>query len=123
EEGGNGRLNYSAIHSQLRYSAGADAGARERPAKPFDSTVFDEVEREARGRTFSAATESWEARARQAEAEGDPAGVREGHLRAYGCFRVARYPAPSLPAKRPTYGHRPPTRERRAASIPRSSAW
>jgi len=42
-------------------------------------------------------------RAKQAEAKGDTATARQEYLRAYGCYRLGRYPAPNSPGKRESY--------------------
>jgi pimeloyl-ACP methyl ester carboxylesterase len=80
---------------------------------PFDYTRPDEVERIVDGlrsldreewaAAFSAAGAPYEDRAREAEAAGDRPAAREHYLRAYGYYRVARYPAPNSPAKREAY--------------------
>jgi esterase FrsA len=45
----------------------------------------------------------WERNARAEEAKGNPAGAKEGYLKAYGYYGIARHPFPSSPAKRHAY--------------------
>ncbi len=80
---------------------------------PCDFTPYDEVERilstlssvdrDAWAEAFSAAAQPYEEEARRAEEKGDTARARESYLRAYGCYRVARYPTLNSPAKRAAY--------------------
>ncbi len=80
---------------------------------PFLYTIFDEVapvieglrsvEREAWAQAFGALAAPHEARAAQAEAQGDAETARREYLIAYDCYHVARYPAPNSPGKLAAY--------------------
>ena len=84
-----------------------------RNRNPFDYTDAAEVERifgqltsldrDAWAEAFSAAALPYEAHAGEAEIRGDRAAAKENYLRAYGYYRVARYPAPNSPGKRAAY--------------------
>ncbi|HZT08154.1 MAG TPA: alpha/beta fold hydrolase [Chloroflexota bacterium] len=80
---------------------------------PFDYTepgevarIFDgltSLDREEWAAAFSRAAAPHVEEAAKAEAAGDVDRARAAHLRAYGYYRVARYPAPNSPAKREAY--------------------
>src|SRR5581483_4659650 len=61
------------------------------------------VEREAWAQAFGALAAPHEARAAQAEAQGDAETARREYLIAYDCYHVARYPAPNSPGKLAAY--------------------
>jgi len=80
---------------------------------PFDFTVASEIERifdqltsldhDEWADAFSAAAKPYEDAAAKADAAGDTAASRENHLRAYGYYRVARYPVMNSPRKKEAY--------------------
>jgi esterase FrsA len=89
---------------------------RARAAKnPFNIAPFDVAEaeravgalasldRDAWAETFSSFARPYAERAREAEAKGDAARAAENHLKAYGYYRAARYPAPNSPKKKEAY--------------------
>jgi pimeloyl-ACP methyl ester carboxylesterase len=61
------------------------------------------TDREAWAKAFSAAAEPYEEKAWQAERRGDDRAAAENWRLAYGCYRIARYPAPNSPAKQKAY--------------------
>ena len=54
-------------------------------------------------REFAAAAEPYERAAREAEARGEDAAARENYLKAYGLYRMARFPCMSTPGKKAAY--------------------
>lgn len=63
---------------------------------------FD-ADRDAFTREFAAAAEPYERRAAEAEARGDAAAARAAWLKAYGLYRMARFPCLDTSAKRDAY--------------------
>lgn len=80
---------------------------------PFDFTVFEDSRRVVTGLTsyepdawaaaFGAAAAPYEHRAAAAETRGDAAEARANYLRAYGFYRMARFPTTNSAGKRSAY--------------------
>jgi esterase FrsA len=60
-------------------------------------------DRDAWAAAFSSVAVRYQARARDAEQAGDAAGARQNYLRAYGCYRMARYPTTNSASKKCAY--------------------
>jgi len=80
---------------------------------PFTYASYEDMERvmstiasydrDAWAAAFSAVAKPYEIKAAQAEKEGDSQGAREGYLRAYQYYRLARYPTTNSEGKRKAY--------------------
>ena len=70
------------------------------------AAVFDRLtslDRDAWAAAFMEVARPYEERAQEAEARGDIAAAQQDYLRAYGYYRLGRYPAPNSPGKRASY--------------------
>jgi esterase FrsA len=80
---------------------------------PFQYTLASDVhsvltglhsyDRDAWAAAFSAVAEQYEGRAEQAEQIGDTSAAHDNFLRAYGCYRMARYPTTNSAGKKSAY--------------------
>lgn len=61
------------------------------------------LDRDAWAENYSAVAKPFEAQARAAEEKGDAAAAKALYLRAYGLYRMARYPTTNSPGKRAAY--------------------
>lgn len=61
------------------------------------------LDRDAWAEAFSVLARPYEGKAHEAEAAGDQATAKENYLRAYGCYRLARYPTLNSPRKKEAY--------------------
>jgi esterase FrsA len=81
---------------------------------PFQFTLADDMQsvlasldsydRDDWAAAFSSVAVRYQARAEDAEQAGDTTAARDDYLRAYGCYRMARYPTTNSAGKKSAYG-------------------